>query len=283
MMKRTVFAGLILILVATAAMAEAPVALKYNPKQGDVQESAFSASLADIQLNGAPVPFQLDATGTIKVEVTAVDDAKGTSTQRVTVSDLLINMAGQEQQPDPLPPTEITFDRQGRIVAIETPEQEGEGEAGFDAMTARLAPALGMLALFPQFPEDAVEVGGTWTQEEDRELPVAGNTRVTTDNKLDAVADGVAALLTSFSSDLPPFEMKNPFLDGPMQVQGGKVSAQDIARDWDLARSLVTNAKGGVKIELIADIGFGMPVPINVTANFEMCPPQAEETKPAEG
>jgi hypothetical protein len=284
MTKRMVLAGLTLLLVATAAMAQAPVALQYNAKLGEIEESAFASSLADIQLNGAPVPFQLDASGTIKVEVVAVDDEKGTCTERVTVSNLLVNMAGQEQQPDPLPPTDITLDRQGKVVSVETPGQtEEEGAAGFDSMTARLVPALGMLALFPQFPADKVEAGATWTLEEDRELPVAGETRVITENGLAEVAEGVAKLTTSFASDLPPFEMNNPFLDGPMQVQGGKVSAQEISREWSLERGVVTRAEGDVKIQLIADIGFGMPVPIDVTANFKLCPPEPADDEPAKG
>lgn len=277
MISRAAIAGL-LLLAASVASAQAPVVLQYNPTLGDVQKSAFSAKLENIQLNGAPIPYGLDASGTITVEVIAVDEEAGTCTERVTVSDLLVDMGGQQQQPAPSAPADVTLDRQGRVVSIEITGEAEETEAvGIDSMTARLVPAMGMLATFPQFPADGVNVGDTWTLEEDRELPVAGNTRVVTENTLADVADGVATLSTSFNSDLPPFEMENPFLEGPMQVTGGKVSATDIQREWDTARSQVTGAKGAVTIELVADIGFGLPTPIAVTANFELVPAETPE------
>jgi hypothetical protein len=67
-----------------------------------------------------------------------------------------------------------------------------------------------------------------------------------------------------------------------MKISGGTISADGIRRTFDMKRSMVIAAEGAVKIELIADLGFGMPVPLSLTATFSLQEPVKDEVAPAE-
>jgi hypothetical protein len=279
MRKLIVAIFLLALFTAICAAQDAPLTLQYAPKVGDVLEVCALGKLADIQMNGMSLGITGQMTGTIKIQVTAVSPENGDVTVHLTFSDLKAEFSGQARAPKPIDPVDIKFSKSGEMLEMSAPPatEDDMRNASLDALTNGGLPldAIASFALFPRFPAETVKVGDAWQVDMGAELPLAGEVKLASTTKLAKVEANKATLETVISSDLAGFEMPNPIMPGgKIKVKSGKVVAEKIERSFDLTRSLVTTAKGALKVSLVADMGLGIPVPLGMTAEFSMEPPK---------
>jgi hypothetical protein len=263
--------------------AAAPQVIKYTPKLGDKLQCTAVGKLADLQVNGMSMGIKGQASGKVDAEVTAIDKETGNWTLRVSFSELKAEFAGQPRQPKPVAPVSIKITPSGEIVEVLRSNPNGTAASAPNPATDVLATGglpldlIAMLAFTPRFPDKAVKVGDEWAQDETRELPMVGKATVRTTNRITKLDEKTAGLATTISAALPAFEMPNPLMQGTVKVQSGKIAADKIERELDRERSLVTRSKGGIKIEMAADMGFGLPMPLVLLADFEVKPVEAEQ------
>lgn len=279
-MRKTIVALLFLALFAvTCAAQDTALRLQYAPKVGDVLELSALGKLADIQMNGMSLGLTGQITGRIQVQVTAVDPGNGDVTVRLTFSDLKAEFSGQPRTPKPVDPVDIKLSSSGEMLEVSAPPatEEDMRNASLEALTNGGLPldAVASFALFPRFPVEPVKVGDAWQVDMGAELPLAGQVKLSSTTKLTKIEDPKAALETVISSDLSGFEMPNPLMPGgKIKIKSGKVVAEKIQRTFDRTRSLVMWAKGSLKVDLVADMGLGMPMPVGMTVEFLLEPPK---------
>jgi hypothetical protein len=290
-MRKLIFAVILLtVLAVTCAAQDTSLKLQYAPKVGDVLELSALGKLADIQMNGMSLGISGQMTGLIKMQITAVSPENGDVTVHLAFSDLKAEFSGQPRTPKPLDPIDMKFSSSGEMLEISAPPatEEQMRNASLDALTNGGLPldAIASFALFPRFPAEAVKVGDAWQVDMGAELPLAGEVKLSSTTKLAKLDTGKAALETVIASDLAGFEMPNPLMPGgKIKIKSGKVVAERIERSFDPTRSLVTSAKGALKVDLVADMGLGIPMPLGMTAEFLLEPPKPAapaQTAPAQ-
>ena len=283
---RTAFLALGLILAALPCMAQpSPDALKleYRPAKADQQEAQLTGNLTDVQMNGASlmgITGKMD--GSVVVKVKEVDPNNGNVILQSTYTVKTVEFAGQPREPKPAAPSEVTFTKRGQVTKIVQTGGE-EGSSAMDLMSSGGLPidAIALMALSLQFPEEPLKVGAEWTSQQEQDLPLIGKASITKVSRLVAVKDGKAIFESRESSEVPPFEMPNPLMQGTMKVQSAKFLADKIEREYDLKRSMITRAKGAFRLEINADMGFGFPTPITACGDFDWKPaPKAEDKTP---
>ena len=272
--------------IAWAQQAEPAVTLQYTPSVGDSQDSAVVGKLADLQINEMSLGITGHVSGIAKLAVTKVDEETGEFTLRITFDELKAEFASQPREPKPIPPTEITFSKHGDLLKILRPDTPGDvpGLSGLEALTAGGLPLdlVVLMATSLRLPDEPLAVGEAWMIIEEQELPIVGKTKVTTVTTLVKVEGNKATLETHASADVPAFEMDNPLMEGKIKVESGKFTAEKTQREFDMDRSLIVRAKGSFKVELVADMGFGAPVPIAAIAEFDLRPAEGPAPAPAE-
>ena len=102
------------------------------------------------------------------------------------------------------------------------------------------------------------------------ELPIVGKVTLRSTSHLVKIEGTVAFVETEIQSDLEPFETESPFMAGKMKVQSGRVVADQVVREYDMSRSVVRRAKGDLRLELTADMGFGVPTELAAIAGTEV-------------
>ncbi len=260
------------------------VLLQYKPQVGERVECIASSAMKDLQMNGVSLGLFGKASGTLSMEVLAVDDERGQFTLQASFCDLSADFQGQEREPAPIAPLRLTLTRTGRLEDVAR-EPQTEDEAGGDGLSAFTSGGLpldvvSLLGATVQFPATPLSVGDSWELEDTRELPVVGSATLVTTNKLVKIDGNVAFIETTIASELPAFEMDSPLMAGAkMKVQSARVISEKIAREYDMGRSLVTRAKGDLLIEMNADLGFGETT-IALMGDVDLQPveePEAEE------
>ena len=279
MRRLTVVVFFLAFFAVTCIAQEAPIKLQYAPKVGDVLELSALGKLADIQMNNMSLGITGQITGLIKLQITAVNPENGDVTVHMTFSDLKAEFAGQPRTPKPLDPVDIKFSNSGEMLEISAPpaSEEDIRNASLEAITNGGLPldAIASFALFPRFPLEPVKVGDAWQVDMGAELPLAGQVKLSSTTKLAKVENPKIALETVIASDLAGFEMPNPLMpNSKIKIKSGKVVADKIERRFDQTRSLVTWAKGSLKVDLVADMGLGLPVPLGMTMEFLLEPPK---------
>ena len=281
-MRNTVAAlAFVSLLAAGLAWADAlqqPVSLRYKPVIGETQTSAIVAKLTDLQMNGMSLGINGQVEGTVKLTVTKVDAETGNCTVRGEFEMSKAEFAGQPREPKPVAPAEVTYSPLGEIVRIK--RADPPADTGLGALTTGGLPldGIALMAMTVGLPEDAVAPSAEWKQQGEQDLPILGKARLETTTKLLKI-DGPRATLESQShADVPAFEMENPLLEGTMKVEGAKFALEKVQRQFDVSRSVVTHAKGGLKIELTADMGLGAPTPIAAIGEFQLAPKKQPQT-----
>ncbi len=268
--------------LASAQDTQGNVMLQYAPQVGDHEDSAVVGKLTDLQMNGASLGLTGQVSGTAKLDVAAARQDTGEFTLNVAFDNLKAEFSGQPREPHPIAPAAVTMSRRGEVLKVQrlTDKPDTGADAGLGALTSGGVPldVVMMLATSVRFPEKPVAVGQSWTLTEERDLPVVGKTKVLTVTRLLKLEGHTATLESQASSDVPAFEMDNPLLEGKIKVQSGKFTATRIEREFDMTRSVVVRAKGSFKIEMLADIGMGVPTPLAALAEFDLRPPQAATT-----
>ena len=235
------------------------VLLQYKPQVGERVECIASSAMKDVQMNGVSLGLFGKASGTLSMEVVAVDDERGQFTLQASFCDLSADFQGQEREPAPIAPLLLTLTSTGSLQEVAREPQAGGGD-GLSAFTSGGLPldVVSLLGATVQFPTTPLAVGDSWELEDTRELPVVGSATLVTTNRLVKIDGNVAFIETSIASELPGFEMDSPMMAGAkMKVQSARVVSEKIAREYDMSRSLVTRAKGDLLIEMNADLGFG--------------------------
>ncbi len=294
---------MLLALLAVSAVAgraqdvPASVVLRYAPQVDAEQTSVVKAKLLDLQMNGASLGLTGLVEGVIKLQVIKVDPETGNFQVHSTFDVKKVEFASQPREPKPIQPALITFSPLGDVLKVERVGDDGEAAAGnpvADILGSGGLPldAITLMAVGLRFSEEPVAAGGEWKVELEQELPLLGKAKIVKNNKLAKLENLKATIETSESADVPPFEMKNPLLEGTMKVESGKFQADKVVREFDIQTSFVSKAKGGFKIDLTADMGFGVPTPIAAIGEFELLPipkpeegeaaPQATDEAPAE-
>jgi hypothetical protein len=272
--------ALLMQVAAAADDAAPPVKLQYTPKLGDVEQSSFAGKITDVMLAGLQMAEAAKAQGVLKREVVKLDDEKATFTVRAGIKDVSAQVGGEDKAVEPKT-VDIVFTRRGEVVKPED-AQDAKPLDDVGGMVQGGLPldGLAQMAFALVFPADPVAVGGEWTTEGEADLPILGTTTVKSKTKLTKIDEGKAFLETAVSAEVPAFETESPMV-GKVKVLGGAVSAEKIERQFDIARSVMVVAKGQLRLEIRADIGFG-EVPIQATLHFEMKPVEKTEAKPAE-
>lgn len=289
------FLAALVALPALPLRAEEPASfsLTHRPAVGLADTRQLRVVITEILLAETPTGLTGNAATTSQLQVKALDPGLPQTVLQTQLGALTSELAGRKGSVPPGAPFYLRLDPCARLLALSRDNPQApapaeprplspahailqyvldQGAGDLLAQGGIPVQALAAQCTFPLLPDHPVKVGDSWQVQSVSDSADGGQLQQESTVTLQALANQRARFCSTVRYALPDFQASNPLLPGTkMRVHNAVLDLMDFVQDYDLAQSLVLEARGKLRVTL-EGISPDMTLPLQLSADVTFLP-----------